>query len=381
MSLFKMKEDMAALGAEITALGKWIGENAGNPQVSIEDIKAKEQKRDELDARFQALKAEHDKTEKAERKKFNHTNMTGDKKTDVIKAKAEFYRAIFAKRDVASEIKAVLGAIPAGDSALGGGENLLPKTLEESIITEPMETNPMRDIGVVSNIKGLEKPKLDFTIDDDDYIDDKQVAKEIEMSGDKVSFGRFKSKIKAAISDSVYYGTGTDIVPTIENALRAGLAAKEKKVAFAESPKVGEEHMSFYSTTNAIKKIEGSTMYDAIVSAYGDLHDTFAENACVVMRRADYLNMIRDLSNTAESLFGKKPEDILGIPVKFVDKAIKPIVGDFRYWQINYDPDVIYDSDKDVDTGEFKFVVTAWYDIQIVLKSAFRVVSLATPSA
>ena len=57
--------------------------------------------------------------------------------------------------------------------------------------------------------------------------------------------------------------------------------------------------------------------------------------------------------------------------------AVIPIVGDFKYAKQNYDPGAILDSDKDIDAGMFKFVLTAWGDHQIKLKSAFR---LATTS-
>ena len=42
---------------------------------------------------------------------------------------------------------------------------------------------------------------------------------------------------------------------------------------------------------------------------------------------------------TAEKVFGK--------PVVFTDAAVKPIVGDFNYFGINYDG-TTYDTDKDV---------------------------------
>lgn len=47
-------------------------------------------------------------------------------------------------------------------------------------------------------------------------------------------------------------------------------------------------------------------------------------------------------------------------------------MGDFAYVRLNYDGDLVYDSDKDVDKGEYLFVLTAWFDQQILLKSAFR---------
>lgn len=62
----------------------------------------------------------------------------------------------------------------------------------------------------------------------------------------------------------------------------------------------------------------------------------------------------------------------LAKPVVFTDAAVKPIVGDFNYFGINYDG-TTYDTDKDVKKGEYLFVLTAWYDQQRTLDSAFRI--------
>ena len=71
-------------------------------------------------------------------------------------------------------------------------------------------------------------------------------------------------------------------------------------------------------------------------------------------------------------LWGKKPEDVLGIPVEFNDRAVIPVVGNFAYSRQNYENGVIYDTDKDVNKGEYYFVLTAWGDHVIRLRSAFR---------
>ena len=71
------------------------------------------------------------------------------------------------------------------------------------------------------------------------------------MTGSTVAFGRHKLKVFAGVSETVLNGTDTNLVAHVERALQSGVAAKEKKVAFATSPASGEEHMSFYSTQNA----------------------------------------------------------------------------------------------------------------------------------
>jgi HK97 family phage major capsid protein len=144
--------------------------------------------------------------------------------------------------------------------------------------------------------------------------------------------------------------------------------------------------MSFYeldgSSNSVIKEVEGADMYEAITNAIADLHEDFRENAQVCMRYSDYVTMLKALSNSSVSLYGKQPEEIIGKPVFFSDAAAiydtdgiygRPIVGDFNYMHLNYDPAVVYDSDKDVDKGEYIWVLTAWIDQRKKLASAFRI--------
>jgi len=133
--------------------------------------------------------------------------------------------------------------------------------------------------------------------------------------------------------------------------------------------------MSFYM--NGIKGITGTTIVAAIMAALGDLPDIFRANAKVVMRSADWYTYIQTLANSSDTLFTAKPQDVLGVPVEFNDQASIPIVGDFNYAKQNYEPVAVLDSDKDVDKGVYKYVLTAWGDHQIKLKSAFRLANTA----
>ena len=87
----------------------------------------------------------------------------------------------------------------------------------------------MRDISAFTNITNLEVPKIDFTLDDDDFVSDEATAKEIKAEGDTVSFGRNKFKVKAKVSETVLNGTDTNLVQTVDAALESGLAAKRKR--------------------------------------------------------------------------------------------------------------------------------------------------------
>lgn len=113
-----------------------------------------------------------------------------------------------------------LGAIPAGSENLGGGEHLLPTTMSNELLAEPVEENSLRQVEPVSQIPGLEEPKIDFTIEDADLADvtDEETAREIKMEGDTISYGRFKTKIVVTVKDTVLHGTDTDLVNKVEAA-------------------------------------------------------------------------------------------------------------------------------------------------------------------
>ena len=378
MTLFEIKEKMATLQSAISADAAWIAEKAADPATPMEEITTKKAHRDELQSRFDMLKSEHDAMEAKQRVHIEQKAAAEpqDEKGRKTKARAEFYRAALTGGDVKKAYEG-LGGIPADTADLGNGSNLLPKNVSTTLLTEPIQENPLRPICRVTNITGYEEPKLGFTIEDADIGDvtDKQTANEIAMEGDTVAYGRMKMKVNATVKDTVLHGTEVDLVTAIENNLRSALAYREKYFAFLPAATCATDtthaHMSFYNA-NAVKEVEGTDLYNAIVNAYADLDDKFSVNARVVMKKSDYYTMIASLTNSAEALFSEKPAQILGIPVVFCDKATTPVVGDFSFYGINYDIGSIYETDKDAKKGEYYFVFTAWGDQQIRLKSAFR---------
>lgn len=393
MTLFELKEKMATLKAAILADATWLSEKAADPATDMKDIEEKQAHRDELQKRYDMLKEEHDRMAEAQRADLETREkaLSGDASKDgIVTAKAAFYREAL-RTGEAKKTYEGLGAIPANSADLGYGEHLLPKNVSNQLLLEPEETNPLRDIVRVTNITGYEEPKLGFTIEDSDLGDvaDTATAKEIEMTGDSVVYGRLKLKVFATVKDTVLHGTDTDLVAAIESRLRSALAMREKRFAFQSAasiynsgtPDTVHAHMSFYNytaytsptvLTYAIKAVEGATMYAAIVNALADLPDEFAARASIVMKKSDYYAMIQTLTNDSETLFGSKPASILGVPVIFCEKAAIPVVGDFNYYGINYDVGAIYETDKDGKKGEYYFIFTAWGDQQIRLKSAFR---------
>lgn len=292
----------------------------------------------------------------------------------ITNAYASLIRATMNNTPIGADVKNAL----LDDTSTTGGASFLPKTVSTQIITEPLVKNPLRDHSAYTNIANLELPRLSFSIADDDFVADGATAKEMKAKGSTVAFGRYKAKIFCEISETILSGSDADLTAYVNRALASGLASKEKKVSFTETSKTGEEHMSFYADDVGIKTIKSNTMLSAIKQAVGDLEDDYLEHAEVCMRRIDYLDIVEALANGNASLYAAPPESILGVPAFFCDMATKPIIGDFSYSHFNYFPDVIYDKDKDVKTGMNVFVITAWYDHQIKLSSAFRIAEVAS---
>lgn len=372
-TLYELKQNLLTVGQQLKKVEGEIATKAIDPAATTEEIQTLQKSRDDLKMRFSVIQEQHDKLEeeqknKLQQQKNNAIVNESDPAQRLVKAKAEFIRASVQGRPVADEVKNLI-AIPSGNET--GGDKFLPTTMTKDLVHEPFAKNQLRNVARLTNIKGLEVPRISYTLDDDDFVTDEQTAKELKLKGDTVSFGRHKFKVKAKISDTVLHGSDLELVSFVENALRSGLAAKEKKDALATSPKSGLEHMSFYD--GKVKAVQGENAYKAIKAALADLHEDYRDNAKIVMRYADYLDILEYLSNGTTNFYDAPPEKILGKPTEFTDAAVKPIVGDFSYFGINYDGALIYDSDKDVDKGEYIFVLTAWYDQQRSLDSAFRI--------
>lgn len=372
VTLYEKKQNLGTLGAQLKKVNEEIAMKAGDPTVADKDLMQLQEQSESLENRYNMLKEQVEREEKEQRAKFTKTKtptMTVEEK--LIHAKAEFYRG----QKLSSDYKQVLG----DDDSTTNGSKLLPVTIANDIIAEPTQSNPLREDELVTAVTNLERPRIDVTIDDDSFVNDQEVAKEIKLKGDTVKFGRNKTKLKVAISEAILNGTDTNLVEHVNAQLQSGLARKEKVVAFAESPKSGEEEMSFYSTQNNIKKVSGDTMFDAITQAAGDIADDFQSDIKVYMTRQDYMKMIKELSNGSVSLFGKAPEEVLGYPVRFTELAKKPVVGNFNYAQLNYEiSSALYEQWKDYDKGVNNFQLTAWFDHKILLASAFRIADVVS---
>ena len=303
---------------------------------------------------------------------IHNLRKSGDEK---IEAKAELIRATMKKEKVNQRVLNLLGE----GSGNGNGENILPSTLLTELVSEPFATNPLRQLSTMTNITNLELPKIAFTLEDDNFLtSNSETAKEMKLSASKIKFERKDFRVFADITDAILRGTNTNLVSYVENALRSGMAKKEKKIAFEEG--TSNADTSFYNKTSSnydIKAISKPTLYAAIKGALADLEDDYADRAQIVMRRADYYDIIETLANGNATLYQAQPESVLGAPVTFCDLATVPVIGDFSYSHYNYDLDVTYESDKNIRTGVTSFVLTGYLDHKIKMKSAFRLAVVA----
>lgn len=301
-----------------------------------------------------------------------------------IALKANVIRGMIKKESVAEDLKALggsyfLNVLSTNTTTGQGGEKILPKTVASEVITEPYAINKLRNYVRVSHESNLEIPKLTFSIADDAFIEDEATAKELAVAGSTVAFGRFKSKVFCDVSETMLLGSDVNLVAEVDKGLDSAIQTKERKQLFGTTLSTTEEHMSFYQKAGenyTIKEVKAASKFLAIKKAIADLHEDYRENAKIIMAYADYLDIIETLANGNATLYTAQPEQILGKPVIFVDAATIPIVGDLSYLQINYHPETISDSDKNVRTGINTFVVTAWYDIQFRLRSAFRLATV-----
>lgn len=376
-TLYELKQSLGMIGQQLKEKNNELSQKASDPNVNMDDVKQLKDEKSGLQQRYDIVEAqvkevEQKQTDKA--KKDNQKNSAYQalsEENKKVKAKAEFYRHALLPTDFekpSQEAQRLLHALPTGNDT--GGDKFLPTTLSNELVSEPFARNQLREKARLTNIKGLEIPRISYTLDDEEFITDEETAKEMALKGDTVKFSPHKFKVFAAVSDTVIHGSDIDLVNWVENALRSGLADKERKDAFALSPKNSIEHMSFYNA--GVKEVSGEDIYEAIVNAIADLHEDYRSNATIYMRYIDYVKIIKILSNGTTNFFDTPAEKVFGKPVVFTDSAVNPVVGDFNYFGINYD-NTTFDTDKDVKKGEYLFVLTAWYDQQRTLDSAFRI--------
>lgn len=390
MDLYTMKTNALNIGQSLKAANDKLAEIAVDPASTPDEIKTQQTKVDNLQERFNTTndlvkKLEAEQKANLTKVKVHESSkkLSDDPKERMVQMEAAWIRktvrpdnASFQEKwnDIKQEMK--------DDSASNGGK-LLPVNVSNQLVSEPFATNPLRQMETVSTITNLILPRIAFDIADDSFINDGDIAKEMDLKGDQITFERHMLKVRAGISDTVLLGTDAGLVDYVNNALASALQLKERNMALGTSNPAGMEHMSFYDTTTVkIKKVSGKDLFHAIRKALADLDDAFQDNAQVLMTRNDYYEMLDGLANNSATLYQAQPESILGAPVVFTSAATTPVVGDFSFAQLNYEiSSSLYEQYKDYQKGMNYFQLTAWFDHQIKLASAFRLATVdSTPS-
>lgn len=117
--------------------------------------------------RFDITKDQHDTLDAEQKAKFAaqaQAEKAGignidDPKQKMVEAKAELIRSTMAGKPLSTEVLQTLGdkTTPAT-----GGEKLLPKTLTDTHLHEPLVKNPLREISEFTQETNLEIPKISF---------------------------------------------------------------------------------------------------------------------------------------------------------------------------------------------------------------------------
>lgn len=353
-----------------------------DPNADKEQIDAAKKHRDDLKAKFEAINEAY---EKAAAEEIKAATPVDKPKAEVVmtpEEKRETIEAAWIRKTMKPEDAAVLEKWHSikdslkDDKDSSHGADILPINVASDLVYEPLATNPLREMEEVSTITNLVLPTIAFEVVTD-AVKDGDPAKDATLTGGEIEFGRFKTKVRAGISETILNGTDTNLVQYVNNALSSALQQRELSAALSTSPATGEEHMSFYNAANKIKTVKGADMFKTINKALADLDDAYQDNAQVLMTRSDYYDMLDKLSNSSTTLYEKQPEQIFGVPVHFTSKATTPIVGDFKQARLNYDISTpLFEQYKDYQTGFNYFQLTAWLDHRIKLASAFRLVGV-----
>ncbi|MBQ8313684.1 MAG: phage major capsid protein [Clostridia bacterium] len=303
-------------------------------------------------------------------------------------ARGLFYQMAFNGGDTTKMPKMAyeqLGLIPADNADQGHGSLLVPETMANELLLAPQVTNPLRELMTVTMVPNLEIPRLGFEQDDDGFLDkDGASAKELALKGDLVGFGNHAYRVRASVSESIIRTTPLNIQSAVDAGLASSAARKELKMIFGEDLAANVKHMSLYQKgadgEYVIAAKEGGDLYTAWCAAFGDLEDEYRERAAGVLRFSDYLKMLRAIAPNA-NLFDAAPEKVLGMKVKFTERAAMPVVGDFKMLHLNFACAPWYDVEKVHDKGLRRFYLNSLYDIQVKMASAFRLVKVTEGAA
>src|SRR5690349_16899322 len=131
-TLFEIKQALQTIGQQFQNKSTELINASVDVTKSMDDIKALENEKADLQKRLDVLQAQHDQMESEQQAELKRKQQqaqqslggSNDPKAEKVKAQAELIRSTMQQRPVAAEVFAALG-----DKNSTGGEKLLPKTL------------------------------------------------------------------------------------------------------------------------------------------------------------------------------------------------------------------------------------------------------------
>lgn len=249
MNIYELRQETYNAGQALKDIEDALAKAATDPDPkALEDIKALNQKKDGAALRYNTLKERYDKAKEAQsdeiknklaEAKDKQVEMPADPKQRLIKAEAAWIRKTVRPDNANFQEKwnSVKQELKDDDASKGG--NLLPVNVSNQLISEPFATNPLRQMETISTVTNLILPRIAFDVADDDFIKDGEIAKEMDLKTDKVTFGRNEMKVRAGISDTVLLGSDAGLVEYVNNALSSALQLKERKLQLGTSNPAG----------------------------------------------------------------------------------------------------------------------------------------------
>lgn len=220
----------------------------------------------------------------------------------------------------------------------------------------------LREEVTITNVNGLVLPRISYKIDGIEYGN--EVEQELKTKGEQIKFTENKFRVSASIPnwETTY----------LKHILKEGLEHKEKYCIF-KTTIPSEEHMNIYSSQNAIKEVEGETLFKAIKNSLDDLNEKYRERAIIVMKKRDYIDMVDKSLNSNFDFYTNQSCQLLGIKVVFCEFADKPVVGDFSQLHINYEDYILLENQRGLTDNLDNIIISGNFDIRVRLSSAFRI--------
>src|SRR5699024_12330980 len=111
-TLYELKQNLSTVGQQLEKTEGELAQKAIDPSASMEDIQNLQKSKDDLKARFDVIKDQHDKME-AEQKariesKDDIKNIT-DPNEQKMQAKADMIKAVMANKPIPTDVRQALG--------------------------------------------------------------------------------------------------------------------------------------------------------------------------------------------------------------------------------------------------------------------------------